>query len=83
MKPAILKKIFIIFGVVLALLVAWIVVSVIQRSNNTGTGIIGGADGPTAIFLIESHPAFHWSLLALAAFVGTGIALLVRKLSKK
>lgn len=82
-KQRILKKVFIIPGVVLALLIAWIVVSVIQRSNNTGTSIIGGADGPTAIFLIQSHPAFHWSLLALAVFVGIGIALLVRKSQEK
>ena len=83
MKGTILKKIFIIFGVVFALLATWIVVSVIQRSNNTGTAIIGGADGPTAIFLIQSHPAFHWSLLALAVLVGIGIALLVRKSQEK
>lgn len=79
MKQTILKKLFIIFGGVLALLVAWIAASVIQHIADTGANIIGGADQPTAIFLIRSHPAFIWSLLALAAFAGTGIALLVRK----
>lgn len=83
MKRAILKKLFIIFGGVLALLVIWMVATVIQRSTDMGTGIIGGADGPTMIFLIRSHPAFFWSLFALAAFVGTGIALRVTGKVKK
>lgn len=83
MKGTILKKLFVIFGGVLTLLAIWIAASVIQRSNNMGTGIIGGADGPTAIFLIRSHPAYFWLILVLAVFVGIGIALLVRKISKK
>ncbi len=83
MKQTILKKLFIVFGGVLALLVIWMVASVIQRSTDMGIGVIGGADGPTAIFLIRSHPAYFWLMLALTAFVGTGIALLVRKISKK
>lgn len=83
MKRTILNKIFIIFGVVFAMLVAWIATSVIQHIVDTGTNIIGGADQPTANFLIQSHPAFIWSLLALAAFVGIGIVLLVWKRQDK
>lgn len=83
MKRTILKKLFIIFGGVLALLVIWIAASVIQRITDMGTGIIGGADGSTAIFLIQSHPAYFWLILVLAVFVGIGIALLVRKSQEK
>lgn len=83
MKRTILKKLFIIFGGVLALLVIWMVATVIQRITDMSVNIIGGTDGQTIIFLIRSHPAFFWSLFALAAFVGTGITLLVTGKVKK
>lgn len=81
MKQTIGKKIFIISGVVLALLTIWMAGSVLLRFTNMG--IIAGAGTPTMIFLIRTHPAFIWSLLALAVFAGTGIVLLIRKHQNK
>ncbi|MBD5161277.1 MAG: sodium ion-translocating decarboxylase subunit beta [Oscillibacter sp.] len=42
-------------------------------------GIIGGADGPTAVFVSGSPAAAVILLLAAAALAGTGIWLFLRK----
>lgn len=42
-------------------------------------GIIGGADGPTAVFVSGSPAAAVILLLGAAALIGTGIWLLRRK----
>lgn len=79
MKRSIFKKICIVSGVVLVLLVSWMAVSVARSCADVGESIIGGADGPTAVFFMETHPARLWILPVLAVFAGTGIVLLIKK----
>lgn len=83
MKRTILKKIFIVSGILLALLVIWMGVSVACRyADDTGVGIVGGADRPTALFVVQTHPAYGWVFPVLVVFAGTAIALLVQKRRK-
>lgn len=81
MKRSIWRKSCIVSGAVLALLLIWMVGSAVLRLANID--IIGGGDAPTLILLIRTHPAFLWTLLALAVFIGTGIVLLIRKSQDK
>ena len=48
-------------------------------SNAASIGIIGGADGPTAIFLTGDIQAFVLGVLAVAMLVIAGIVIAVRK----
>ena len=51
--------------------------------NNAATiGIIGGADGPTAIFLTGDFQAVPLAILAVAAAVVTLIVILRRRKKK-
>ena len=51
--------------------------------NNAATiGIIGGADGPTAIFLTGDFQAVPLVLLAVAALVVTLVVILHRRKNK-
>ena len=83
MKQKVLKMICIASGIVLVTLAALLIVSAVQLSKTVpaaSVGIIGGADGPTAIFLTQRimfSPIFMTMGTAFLAFVGTGIAWLV------
>lgn len=83
MKGSVLKKIWVGSGVLAGLLLGWIAVSAAVRIQRIGVSIVGGADGPTAVFLTTTHPAFPWALGAVAVFLGAGMALLLRKIRKK
>ena len=48
-------------------------------SNAATIGIIGGADGPTAIFLTGDIQAFVLGVLAVAVLVITGVVIAVGK----
>lgn len=51
--------------------------------NNSSIGIIGGADGPTAIFVSGSNPAFLYIALAVAVISLVAVAaILIRKRRK-
>lgn len=65
-------------------LIAFVLISVAvsaSQENNSSTAIIGGADGPTAIFitrtLILSHPVciVGWCFVAIALFSSVAWAL--------
>ena len=49
------------------------------ENNAASIGIIGGADGPTAIFLTGDTQALVLGLIAVAMLVITGIVIAVRK----
>jgi len=54
----------------------------IFESNAATIGIIGGADGPTAIFLTGDFQAVPLAILAVAAAVVTLIVILRRRKKK-
>ena len=83
MKQSVLKKILIVSGILFALFAGWTALSTALRIWDAGTSIIGGADGPTAVFLVRTTPTYSWAFLALLVFVGAGIALLVKKIKEK
>ena len=49
------------------------------ESNAASIGIIGGADGPTAIFLTGDIQSLVLGLIAVAMLVSAGIVIAVRK----
>lgn len=55
-----------------------------QHSDASSVGIIGGADGPTAVFVTYSTPEwFHFALYGVIAAVGIWGFLRLRKCSQK
>jgi Na+-transporting methylmalonyl-CoA/oxaloacetate decarboxylase beta subunit len=85
MKYSVIKIICIVSGVLFAVLaIALVILAVQMRTtvNPASVGIIGGADGPTAIFLTQKllrTPVFRGMFWSFLAFVGTGLALIVMK----
>ncbi|MBP3910698.1 MAG: hypothetical protein J6D39_04160, partial [Niameybacter sp.] len=61
-------------------IVQWHLARTVGGNRNT-VGIIGGADGPTAIFFVETQATMVSKLLLIALFAvctGIGIMFLVR-----
>lgn len=83
MNQKVLKILCIASGIVFVTLVVLLIISAVQFSKTVpaaSVGIIGGADGPTAIFLTQRFmfsPIFMTMGTAFLVFVGTGIAWLV------
>ena len=77
-----LWTIFILSGAVLAAGAAYFAVIFLQfrlsPAESASVGIIGGADGPTAIF-VASQARIGWLLLPVFLFAVSGIALMVRR----
>lgn len=85
MLNKLLKTACIVFGVLFVLfsvLTAVSVVSEMERFNTSG-GIIGGADAPTAEFLLHNSPLYYAALVALALFIATGFLLIFSSKRKK
>ncbi|MDH8676788.1 hypothetical protein QE109_01450 [Fusibacter bizertensis] len=53
------------------------------RKNSVSIGIIGGADGPTAIFLAGQSPVLYIAKFLGAALVTTILIVFYRKVSKR
>ena len=74
-----------VIGTVIAGIMTLIIIKVWNTVNqNSSTAIIGGADGPTAIFLISRGG--YWLFIAMIAGIAmliTGIVLLLKKKNKK
>lgn len=89
MNKKVLKIICIVSGIVFVTLAALLIVSAVQLSKTVpaaSVGIIGGADGPTAIFLTQRFmfsPIFMTMGAAFLTFIGTGIAWLVARRSNR
>ena len=89
MNKRVLKIICIVSGIVFAALAVLLIISAVQVYKTVpaaGVGIIGGADGPTAIFLTQrlmATPVFLAMGAAFLAFVGTGIAWLITGKTKR
>lgn len=89
MKRIVLKTIFIVSGIVFVTLAVLLIISAVQFSKTVpaaSVGIIGGADGPTAIFLTQRFmfsPIFMTMGTAFLTFIGTGIAWLVARRSNR
>ncbi|MBE6597959.1 MAG: sodium ion-translocating decarboxylase subunit beta [Ruminococcaceae bacterium] len=47
--------------------------------NDASVGIIGGADGPTAIFVAGPDPLWYVGVGIVAVAVAVGIVILVKK----
>lgn len=83
MKRNILKILCLVFGVVFAVLAIALVISAVQMrtaANAASVGIIGGADGPTAIFLTQKllrTPVFRGMFWSFLAFIGMGLAMII------
>lgn len=85
MPKKLLKIACIVFGILFVLfsvLTAVSVVSEMERVNTSG-GIIGGADAPTAEFLLHNSPLYYAALVALALFIVAGILLIFSSKRKK
>lgn len=56
-----------------------------NKANNASIGIIGGADGPTAVFVTTSDNGFHTTIGLYILLLITGILgyLILRKLKQK
>ena len=56
-----------------------------NKANNASIGIIGGADGPTAVFVTTSGNGFHATIGLYILFLITGVLgfLILRKLKQK
>lgn len=78
----VLKTLCIVSGIVFAALAIILVITAVQVSktvNAASVGIIGGADGPTAVFLMQkvmNTPLFYTVISTFLLFSGTGLALL-------
>ncbi len=79
------KTMFFVSLVIILLFVAFVVVSAIslENSNTESIGIIGGADGPTAILitstLIFDHPMFILLILGAIVFVVSSVGWFVSR----
>lgn len=88
MIRTVLKVLCIVSGILFSILSIFLIISAVQvfhTANTASVGIIGGADGPTAIFLagrIMRTPVFCTMVAAFLSFGGTGLALLFTKKSK-
>ena len=84
-----IRKIAGILLSVIGTLIAGVMILIIIKiwntvDQNSSTAIIGGADGPTTIFLISRGG--YWLIIALIAGIAmliTGIVLLLKKKNKK
>ena len=89
MQNRLLRWAFWCSGAVLALglayLAAMFIAFRVTPAEQASVGIIGGADGPTAVFVTSrAAPGPLFCLLAAAAvFAGTGLALLIRRCGKR
>ena len=89
MNKRVLKIICIVSGIVFAALAVLVILAAVQFYKTVpvaSVGIIGGADGPTAIFLTQrlmATPVFIAMRVAFLAFVGTGIAWLITGKTKR
>lgn len=85
MNRSVLKILCIVSGALFATLAVILVISAVQVSKTVNTasiGIIGGADGPTAMFLLQEmmrSPVFCTMIAAFLLFSGTGLTLLFTK----
>ena len=85
MKKSALKIICMVSGILFALLsVIWVVsiVQVTKTVNAASIGIIGGAGGPTAIFLMQEvlrSPVVYITIVDFLVFAITGSMLIFRK----
>ena len=80
MARKICKFLFIATGAVLALLTVFLAITLagVLRLASASVGIIGGADGPTAVFLLNNvvnTPLFYIWCTVLVVFIGSGIVL--------
>ena len=84
-----IRKIAGILLSVIGTMIAGIMILIIIKAwnsvnQNSSTAIIGGADGPTAVFLISQGG--YWMIIAMIAGIAmliTGIVLLLKKKNKK
>ena len=69
---------------IVVLMLALLIRTYSTVNQNSSTAIIGGADGPTAVFLI--FQGGYWMIIAMIAGIAmliTGIVLLLKKKNKK
>lgn len=52
-------------------------------SKNTAVAVIGGSDGPTAIYITASKGGVNWTEVLLLLIAGAIIVLLIRKQGRK
>lgn len=85
MKKSALKIVCMVSGILFALLSVIWVLSIVQATKNVNAasvGIIGGADGPTAIFLTQEvlrSPVVYITIVDFLLFIVTGSMLIFRK----
>lgn len=89
MRRTVLTILCILSGFLFTVLAIFLVISTMQvlsGVNAASIGIIGGADGPTAIFLtgqIMRTPLFSTMIVAFLSFGITGLVLLFTRKPKK
>jgi Na+-transporting methylmalonyl-CoA/oxaloacetate decarboxylase beta subunit len=85
MSRSILKIICIVSGILFITLTIFTIVSItqaFQAADAASIGIIGGADAPTALFLLQKltrTPICSTAGMAFLLFIGTGLALIFTK----
>ena len=75
MVRPVLKVICILSGILTAGLGVYIAAAAVPLPGQS-TGIIGGADWPTLLLLLQASPVWPAVVCALLVFAGTGVALL-------
>lgn len=62
-----------------------LLLTLFNEANNASIGIIGGADGPTAVFVTTSHNGIHAAVGLYLLLMAAGIIgfLILRKLKQK
>lgn len=85
MNRTVLKILCIVSGILFATLTMLLIITAVQAFKTvdaTSIGIIGGADGPTAIFLTQkvmTTPLCYAVISTFLLFSGTGLTLLFIK----
>ncbi|MDF2686457.1 MAG: sodium ion-translocating decarboxylase subunit beta [Clostridia bacterium] len=83
-----ISGIFTILGIAYPSILKFIICLKMEKEYNinhaSSIGIIGGADGPTAIFIADKNPALEYVILSITSII-TVISLIIlikRKLKK-
>lgn len=86
MKRTVLKVLCTVSGVLCLILAVFMAIAAMQVTQKAASvSIIGGADGPTAVFLMERMirtPIISGMVVTFLTFSGTGLALLLTKKRK-
>ena len=89
MRRSVLKITCLVSGILFAVLSGLFIASAVrafERLQTASIGIIGGADGPTALFLLQkvaATPVVSAAIVTFLIFAGTGLFLIFSRKPKE